>query len=138
VFVLQVVLETALIPVLGAFGACIGSLVGEAFFVIAGMWTCRTIGSVQFEWREMGRGVPAALVMAGALWTVRDQAWPVLIVAGAVGSLFYAWLCLVFGALHGSEIARFTQAVRQSLPGGRRVGLASAPVTGPGASDISR
>ena len=61
-FVLEAVLEIALIPWWGYLGACTGSLVAEVVFAVAGLTAC--------QWRGAGRsrveGPGTDFLLAGA------------------------------------------------------------------------
>jgi len=125
VFAIELVLEAALIPLFGYYGACAGSLTGEIIFVIIGFAACRKLDIAAFEWGAMFRVVPAAILLALGLWLVRDAWWPLLIVACGVGTAAYFVLCALFGAVQRDELAR----IRSMILGGgarRREGRAFA------------
>ena len=85
ILVLKTVIELALIPWWGYYGACAGSLIAELSLVAAGLLMCRQMGLGSLEWGLMFRAVPAAAIMAALLWPLHDAYWPVLI-ASARGS----------------------------------------------------
>jgi O-antigen/teichoic acid export membrane protein len=90
VFGVEVVVESALIPWWGYWGACAGSLLGELLFTALGLALCYRLSPAGLPWGAMARAVLAGAAMAAVLWPARDAAWPVLLLAlaGSAGLYF--------------------------------------------------
>jgi O-antigen/teichoic acid export membrane protein len=110
VFVVELVVETALIPWAGYLGACAGTVLGEVVFTAAGLYVCRRMGVAGFEWGAMGRAALAGAAMAVPLWFVRGWRLELLIPAAALATVFYVALCVLLGALRWEEARRFGAA----------------------------
>jgi O-antigen/teichoic acid export membrane protein len=111
VFVLELVLEAALIPWLGYLGACTGSIVGELFFTVCGLALCRRLGLGDIDWTALAQATAAAVVMAALLWPFRAAA-PGLLFAAVIASLaLYVLLCIGLGALRWDEVQHLWSAV---------------------------
>jgi stage V sporulation protein B len=111
VFLIEAVLQLLLIPHWGYFGACAGSLVGEAAFTAMGLLVCRWLKVGNFAWGALARAVLAGALMAVPLWFVRELPLPLLIAAVILATAFYFALCVLFGALRWEESQRLVHAI---------------------------
>jgi len=120
IFTVKAVLEAALIPYWGYFGACAGSLVGELLFTAAGLLLCRHLGVNALNGRSLAAAALAAAGMAAALWPARGLALPLLVLAGAGATGLYVVLCAGLGALRREELRHFLQifTIRSRSPKG--------------------
>jgi O-antigen/teichoic acid export membrane protein len=126
VFLIELVVELALIPHWSYFGAATGSLVGELFCTVVGLTICWRLGLGRFEWRAALGATLAGAGMAAALWPARGLPLPLLVPAAALSGVLYLGLCLLFGAVSRAEVWHFVEAVRHPQP--RRRGGAATPV----------
>jgi len=115
VFVVEAVIELVAIPWWGYFGACAGSLVGEVVFTVAGLAVCARHGIGKVEWSALARAALAGAVMGIVLWFGRGLPLPLLFVAAALSTGLYFVLCLWWGALRGSEVRHFYDALISPL-----------------------
>lgn len=109
----KTLLELALIPMFGLWGACAGSLVAEAAFLAAGLVVCHRLGLGRLEWGRMALAIPPAAIMAAVLWPLRDIHWALLIPTIGVATLAFFVLCVVFGAIERDERMRFLATCKQ-------------------------
>jgi O-antigen/teichoic acid export membrane protein len=110
VFAVEAIVELIFIPFFSYYGACAGTLAGEVFFTVAGLYVCRQLDLGQPEWGALLRAALAAIVMGGMLWLTRGGALPYLILSVALATVLYFALCIVLGALHWSEAKRLIEA----------------------------
>src|SRR5262249_6122534 len=111
VFFIELVLEAALIPWWGYWGACAGSVIGEVFFTTAGLICCRRLGFGGIDWKSLAQATFAAAAMALLLLAFHDRGIPLLAVGVVLGLALYLALCLAFGALRLEEVQRLWVAV---------------------------
>ncbi len=111
VFALEVLLELALIPWWGYFGACAGTLLGELAFTLAGFTLCYRMRIRSLEWGALARATGAAALMAAALWPARDAEIAVVLSAMAGATVLYLVLCIAFGAVGVAELKRYYRAL---------------------------
>jgi O-antigen/teichoic acid export membrane protein len=111
IFLLEAVIEWALIPRWGYMGACAGSLIGELIFTCVGLVLCSYLGVRGFQWGAMVRAVLAGVAMAAVIWPGRDLPILVLIPLGASGVCVYFGLCLWLGALGRDELRQSFDAL---------------------------
>jgi stage V sporulation protein B len=130
ILILKTVAELALIPWLGYYGACAGSVLAELTLVASGLYVCRQLGLGGLEWGLMARALPAAAIMAALIWPARDAAWLLLAATTCVASLVYLGLCLLFGTVERSELARFAGTIKTMLHARRQKRLARLSAEG--------
>jgi O-antigen/teichoic acid export membrane protein len=111
VFLLELILELALIPIWGYYGACTGSIVGELTFTVAGLALCRRLGAGGIEWKPLLGAAAAAAIMAAILWPVRHAGLAAILPATLLAGCLYVLVCLMVGALRWTEVQRFFQAL---------------------------
>jgi O-antigen/teichoic acid export membrane protein len=107
VFVLEVVVELALIPAWGYLGACAGCVLGEVVFTVAGLALCRP----RLGWKALLGPLPAAAAMGALLWSVQGLSWPLRVLAGFPALGLYLALCLLLGALRRQEVHQLFTAL---------------------------
>jgi O-antigen/teichoic acid export membrane protein len=120
VFIMEAAIELALIPVFGRLygkpylGACIGSLVGELFFTVAGLVIFVRLGIGGIEWRALTLSTLAGTAVGLTLWftlfPVQERPLWLLAVALLAGIGVYYCLCRLLGALRKEEVDRFYDA----------------------------
>jgi O-antigen/teichoic acid export membrane protein len=121
VFLIEAAVELALIPYFSYFGACAGSMVGETFFTVAGLYICRRVGLGGVDWGALVRSALAGAAMGAVLWFTRNADVPLLLASIALSTLLYFGLCVALGALRWAEVRGFYQAIASI--GRRRNGL---------------
>ena len=137
-FVIQLVLQIAFIPMWGLYGACAGRMMGEFFLVLAGLYSCHRLGINAIPWWRMARAIPAAVLMAGLLYSVADQSRVILAATVIGGTALYFVLCALFGAVDRNELAhlaKFGRGVISRIFGRRR---SAATRRESSVSDVSR
>jgi O-antigen/teichoic acid export membrane protein len=116
VFLLELVLEVALIPVWGYYGACTGSIAGELVFTITGLALCRYLGIGRIDWKSLLGAAVAAAAMATVLWPARTASLPIALAAVFLSGLVYGLLCFLFGALRRHELGQLTRVLVGLFP----------------------
>jgi O-antigen/teichoic acid export membrane protein len=91
---LNVGLNLVLVKRYGLMGAAWSTVAAEAMILIAGTLLARGAG-VRWRWGPIARPVAAALVMAAAVYVVRDH-WP-LVTSVALGAAVYCVVLLILG-----------------------------------------
>jgi O-antigen/teichoic acid export membrane protein len=91
---LNVGLNLVLVKRYGLVGAAWSTVAAEAVILIAGTLLARSDG-VRWRWGPIARPLAAALVMAAAVYVVRDR-WP-LVTAVALGAAVYCVVLLILG-----------------------------------------
>jgi O-antigen/teichoic acid export membrane protein len=112
VFILEAVIELALIPRWGYFGACAGSLGGELVLTLAGLALCVYLGAGEIDWLPMASATLAGGVMAAVLWMVQGLPLPLLACAVMAATGVYVFVCLLLGALTRDDMQRLYEAFR--------------------------
>jgi O-antigen/teichoic acid export membrane protein len=112
ILALKILVELALIPLLGYYGACLGALLAEASLVVAGLWILREHGLGGLDWLRMARAIPAGIAMAAPLWLLQEAHWAVLIAVTVIAGVAYFPLAIICGAVTRDEIARFAAAAK--------------------------
>jgi hypothetical protein len=92
----------ALVPSQGIMAAAWTALGCEAVILVAGRWLVGRHLGVAYSGAFAARCVPAAAVMAGALWPLRDDGLWLTIPLGAV---VYAGALWAFGGLRRSRLS---------------------------------
>jgi O-antigen/teichoic acid export membrane protein len=111
VFLVEGSLQLILIPWLGYYGACLGSLFAELFFVSLGLVICRHLGLGGITGRPMLGAALAAAAMAGVLWLAQGAPLAVLPIAAVAALGLYLGVCLLLGALSWREVRHFLDAL---------------------------
>jgi O-antigen/teichoic acid export membrane protein len=116
-FLIEAVVELVLIPFWGYFGACAGTLAGEMFFTVAGLYVCRRLELGEPDWGALLRAGVAAAGMGAWLWLAHGGSLASLLLNLAGASTLYLILCIALRALHWREVQRLFEAF--ALPGRR-------------------
>jgi stage V sporulation protein B len=113
----KIVLEVVLIAVWGMYGACLGSLLGEAILCFGGLWTLGKLGVAGPTPFQVLRIVPAAVAMAAVLWPFAqaDVRLTKLALAAAASGVVYVGVCLAMGVWPWSDIMRVWYSVRRPM-----------------------
>jgi O-antigen/teichoic acid export membrane protein len=116
-FFLEVLVSVALIPWLGFFGACIGTLLAELVFTVASLVLCQQT-VVALNYKPLGAALLAVgamgAVLAAARWSVQSPLalLPLLVLA----TTLYAALCLLLGALRWEEVRPLARMLKCRWP----------------------
>jgi O-antigen/teichoic acid export membrane protein len=113
VLLFKVILEVLLIPSLGYYGACLGSLAAESALFVGGLLVCRSLGVEGVEWRAVGRALLAGMIIAALLWTARGSGLVVLGLALVLAAVLYMALCAALGAVKRDEIEQYVLLLRR-------------------------
>jgi O-antigen/teichoic acid export membrane protein len=117
VFLMEAVVEAALIPSLGYLGACLGSLLGEMFFTVAGLVLCQRLGIGGVEYGTMARATLAAAAIGGAIGYVRGASQHPA-VTGII-SIILIFMCglsfVLLGCIRRGEILQLAAAIKGVL-----------------------
>ena len=118
VLLMEAAVEAALIPSLGYLGACLGSLLGEMFFAVAGLVLCQRLRIGGVEYGTMARATLAAAAMGGAIAYVRgaSQHPAVAGIIAILSSLLYILLLIALRCIKRGEILQFAAAIKGVLP----------------------
>jgi O-antigen/teichoic acid export membrane protein len=118
-------LEVVLILWAGYLGLCTAVLLGEIFYVAAGLALCHYLGLRGIEWGRLARAALGAAAMAGLLWLALAWPLPLFGAAALVATVCYFLYCYSVGALLPEEGNRLCAAGRAII--WRLRGRPSAP-----------
>jgi O-antigen/teichoic acid export membrane protein/ubiquinone/menaquinone biosynthesis C-methylase UbiE len=116
VLAVEAVVQLLLIPRWSYFGACAGTMLGEALFTTAGLLYCRRLGVGRIGAKAMAAAALAGVVMTGLLWQARGLSLPLLVVVVLLSTGVYGALCVGLGALRTDEIRRFRSILTGLVP----------------------
>jgi O-antigen/teichoic acid export membrane protein len=111
VFAIELLAGLAMIPFFGYLGACAGSLIGEMFYTVAGLWTCRREGITSIDWLAMLWAAVGGVVMALVAWPVRNEEWTTLLPAVAISAAVYFGFCVIVRAVRTKEVVHLFRAL---------------------------
>ena len=131
--------EVGLIPRLGYNGACVGSLIGEAAFLLAGLGLCRGLG-IAFDLAASLRGAGGVRLGASTM-TLRGAAWPaqvasVIAMTGAYPLLQARGRRPTWRVREGSRADRGAALGLSAGPGGAIAGAFDRSRPGQGRADV--
>lgn len=110
---LNLVMDLLLIPVLGAPGAVLAALIGEAGLFFTASYFLAQQGLKVAYGRLIGRPLLAALPAAVPLtWVLDSPSWPNLILTSLAFGILYLGLARLFGALETEDILRLRKGLR--------------------------
>jgi O-antigen/teichoic acid export membrane protein len=107
--------QVLLIPRLDYRGACLGAMIGELYFVVAGSIACWKLNALEVEWHAMGRASLAGAAMAAVFLIPHHDSMVVEAILVAVAIGFYFVLCATWGALRPEETRHCLEALRGFL-----------------------
>ncbi|HEX6960687.1 MAG TPA: oligosaccharide flippase family protein [Lacipirellula sp.] len=112
-FVAKLLLEIALIPIWGMYGAAWGNLLGEGVLCVAGLYTLHRLDVAAPPVSQLLRVMPAAAAMALVLWPFSgaDARLIPMLLAGVVSGIVYVIVCLVTGVWPWSDVMRIWGAI---------------------------
>jgi O-antigen/teichoic acid export membrane protein len=110
-FMIQIVLEAALIPNWSYFGACAGILSGEIAFLLCSVYVCSRLKVSSIPWEAILLATVGGAVMGALLWTTRGTTLPTLFIVLSASISVYVAICILFRALRVTEVMHLFRAL---------------------------
>jgi O-antigen/teichoic acid export membrane protein len=113
---LNILLNIALVPVVGVTGAAVATAVTFLIMAASGVYYGNRLMGYHLYWRDLWRALTAAAAMVGALWLLPLKGMAMLLVGSTLGAAVYVAGLLLLRTFSRAELQKMRQLGASFVP----------------------